>query len=398
MLERQRRGALIVWTLLAVVNLSAALVIASRPERQSDLESMRRWGAQWLLSGVNVYGIGQGTDYPPNAIVTLSPLGALPSRLAIPLWAGFNLVLALVAPYLAVRAVRPAAPRRDTLFLVTMFVCWGGFRTLLQFSLLTLTLGLLAMVLVEKRPGWSGVCLGLGLAKPQVAVPFLLWALFTRRLRVAAIAVTVAAAGFAVFCLRAHARPPDVVRDYVTTLRTYYAGHAIMTGLSDLRPLVVLAVANVTVADTIAVAVGFVMLGTVCVLGYRERRGGNTVMYSAPALAALWSLLTFYHVSYGFIVLLPAAVLLIAADDPRTLSFRTGIFWVLQVGLMIDVPGVWRRTGQQVNAPEAIDFLFVNFDRWFMLSLFVCLVALSLTTLRPDAAQGRSSNGPHGVR
>ena len=33
-----------------------------------------------------------------------------------------------------------------------MFLCWGGFRALLQFSLLSLTFGLLSMTLARENP------------------------------------------------------------------------------------------------------------------------------------------------------------------------------------------------------------------------------------------------------
>jgi hypothetical protein len=382
-----RRALVILWTLMALANLGAGLVIASSPGRQSDLESVQRWGAKWL-AGVNVYGDDQmAPDYPPNAIVALSPLGAVSAAAAVPLWAAFNIGLALLAPYLAVRASRPAARHVDAALLMAMFVCWGGFRTLLQFSLLALTLGLLAMILADRRPGWSAVCLGLALVKPQVAAPFFAWMVFTRHWRNAATALMVAAAGFAVFCVRVQADPTDVVRNYGTTLHMYYAGDAIMTGLSDLRPLIVSVAPNSAMADGIAAAIALVMLGAICVLGFREGREPNRTMYSAPSLLALWCLLTFYHLTYGFVLLLPAAALLVCADDCRTRAFRAGVFWVLQAALVVDIPGVCRRIGHSFPMPAAVTGVLENFDRGLMLFLFVCIAALSW--MQSSAAAGR---------
>jgi hypothetical protein len=108
-------------------------------------------------------------------------------------------------------------------------------------------------------------------------------------------------------------------------------------------------------------------------------------MYSAPALAGVWSLLTFYHLTYGFLLLLPAAALLIYADDPRTTAFRTRVFWSMQVLMMVDVPGVWRRAGAAVTAPDVTLSVGVrDFDRFAMLALFACLLAL--------AARGRPTD------
>ena len=63
-----RRSVLIGWALMAALNLSAGVVIASLPERQTDLETMREWGRDWLVAGSNIYvGYGNAPDYPPHA-------------------------------------------------------------------------------------------------------------------------------------------------------------------------------------------------------------------------------------------------------------------------------------------------------------------------------------------
>jgi hypothetical protein len=388
-LPKCRRAVLVVWALMALVNLSAGIVVATWPERQSDLDTMRRWGRQWLVSGVNVYMTDEDApDYPPHALVTLSPLGTLPTEWAVPVWAAVNLGLAVVTPYLAVRAVWPMVTLSSAALPVAMFLCWGGFRTLLQFGLLTLALGLLAMVLADKRPKWSGVCLGLALMKPQIAVPFVLWALFRRHLRVVGVAGVVVIAGFALFCLRAQADPVSLVRRYVAILQMFYTGDAIMVGLSQLRPLIVLAVPDTTVADALAAVIALVMLGAICVLGFREGKRRNVVMYSAPPLAALWSLLTFCHFTYGFLLLLPAAALLIYADDPPTSTFRMRVFWILQLALMVDVPGLWRRSGSHLGAPGVISAMAGEVDRVLMVVLFVCFAALALTARNRPAIEG----------
>ncbi len=384
-----RRAALAAWALMALVNLSAGVVVASWPERQSDLDTMRRWGRQWLVSGVNVYATGgEAPDYPPHALVALSPLGVLSDGWAVPVWAALNLALAVSAPWLAVRTVRPAATLSSAALPMAMFLCWGGFRTLLQFSLVTLTLGLLAMVLADKRPRLSGVCLGLALMKPQMAVPFLLWAVFTRRLRVAAVAGAVAIGGVALFCLRAHADPVGLILRYAAILHAFHMGDAILTGLSDLRPLIVLAAPSTAIADALAAAIALLMLSGICILGSVEGRRRQTALYSAPPLAALWSLLTFYHLTYGFLLLLPVAALLILANDSRTSTFRVWMFGVLQLALMVDVPGMWRRFGHYFEAPDMVIALFAHFDRALMLVTFACVAALSLETRKTPVVQG----------
>ena len=69
-----------------------------------------------------------------------------------------------------------------------------------------------------------------------------------------------------------------------------------------------------------------------------------TAGYAAPPLVACWSLLTFYHLTYGFVVLLPVMMLL-ALNDARPSILRKTLFWLLQLGMMFDIPGLSRRAG-----------------------------------------------------
>src|SRR5450756_417480 len=157
---RPRRALLVAWALMAILNLSAGLVITSWPERQGDLDMIEGWGQQWLVAGMNLYATDAMPKYPPHAVVALSPLGILSHIWAVRVWTILNLCLAVVAPVLAVRIVRPLAAWPAIALPILMFLCWGGFRTLLQFSLVTLVFGLLSMKLADRRPAWSGVCLG----------------------------------------------------------------------------------------------------------------------------------------------------------------------------------------------------------------------------------------------
>lgn len=384
---------------MAALNLSAGLVIASFPERQADLETMREWGRDWLLAGSNIYvSFGNAPDYPPHAIVALSPMALLSSSWAVAMWAGLNFALAVLAAYLAVRVARPNVAISEAALPMLMFLCWGGFRVMLQFSLLSLTLGLLAMVVADKRPKWSGVCLGLALMKPQMAAPFFLWALLTRRLRIAGTAVLIACLGIVLFCLRARASPLAVAVQYAEILKQLYTGNVVMIGLSQLRPLVARAVREVAIVDAITGTIAVLMLAAICKWGLAEGRRGNTLMYSAPAMVGVWSLLTFYHLTYGFLLLLPAATLLIFLSDPVTAAFRARLFWAMQLGLMVDVPTMWRRFGHLVQAPRIVSDVLMQVDRVLMLAIFVSLAFLFMKTRRvlhrePVLSVGHASTG-----
>jgi len=56
---------------LAALNLVAGPMVFNR----LDFQLMHGWTSAWLWHGVNLYAGESYTDYPPNAIVTLSPIG-----------------------------------------------------------------------------------------------------------------------------------------------------------------------------------------------------------------------------------------------------------------------------------------------------------------------------------
>lgn len=377
---RPRPALIAVWGVMAALNLAAGVVIASWPDRQADLETMTQWGRNWLLLGLHVYGPAEEdpADYPPHAIVMLSLLALLPDAWRVPLWAGLNLALVIGAAWLAVRTVRPDIGRMESALPVLILLCWGGLRALLQFSLLAFVFGLLAVVLADRRPVWSGLCLGMGLMKPQMTAPIFLWALFTRRFRLAGIAIAPIALGFGLVCARTGMTPDALAKDYLATLAGLYMGDATMIGLAELRPLIRLTTSNHAVVDLVASILALALLAVVCALGLKEGRTTRTLLYSAPGLAALWSLMTFYHLTYGFILLLPLGALLLFDDNPQTFFFRRRVFWAMQAALMFDVPGLWWRFGHLVSAPPFVSDLTIHVDRFVMVGLFVCVAVLAV--------------------
>jgi hypothetical protein len=363
------------WAALAALNLSAGVLLTSQPNRMTDLESIMSWGHSWLVGRIDVYHpVDSGTDYPPHALVLLSPLGLLPLNVGVMVWASANLCLTLLAPYLAARFYRPDAPFRVILLPILMFLCWGGARTLLQFSMLALTLSMAALVLSDRRPIASGVLLGLALMKPQVALPVFCWAMFTRRARTAATALAVIVAGFAIYCLWAEADPFFVIRRYIGILARYHTGEAILVGASELRPVISRLVADVSDVDAIAGSIGLGLFAGISVAGFLEGGARTRILYAAPPLVACWSLVTFYHLTYGFVVLLPVLMLLALNDTERS-PLRKMLFWVLQLGLMFDVPGIARRAG--LSADGLLGIALSHADRVLILVLLAGLVVLA---------------------
>src|SRR5699024_5518621 len=124
------------------------VVVSSQPHRLYDLDSIRGWGRYWLVTGTNIYEPGGwgAVDYPPNAMVLLSPLGLLSLDVAHPVWMLLNVVMAFVAPYCVARFFRPYDSFRQVALPILMFLCWGGMRTLTQFTLLALACSMAGIV------------------------------------------------------------------------------------------------------------------------------------------------------------------------------------------------------------------------------------------------------------
>src|SRR5205814_8917291 len=96
---------------------------------------------------------------------------------------------------------------------------------------------------------------------------------------------------FAIYCVRVAANPVSVAASHLAALRRFYTGGAAMAGLSELRPLIARIVPGVTARDSIVMTVGLALLAVVCVVGSLEGKRKISLLYSAPALAGLWSLL-----------------------------------------------------------------------------------------------------------
>jgi hypothetical protein len=370
------RRLLMGWGALALLNLAAGVVVSSQAFRLDNLTAMMRWGHRWLVESTNVYEPGRwGTvDYPPNAVVLMSPLGLLPLGAAHPIWLLMNLAMTVLAPYCAARFFRPHDPFRVIALPILMFLCWGGARTLTQFTLVALTCSMAAMAVSVRRPMAGGAWLGLAMMKPQVAIPVFLWSVFTRRWSVVLTSLAVIGGLVAVFCLRAGAHPFWVAFRYVEILAVHHTGEGTLAGISELRPLIRQLVTDISDVDAIAISIALGLIAGICVAGFQEGAVRKRVLYAAPPLVACWSLMTFYNHTYGFVILLPVMMLLALNDAPRS-RLRLALFWVLQLGMMFDIPSLSRRAGLS----ETVLFanVLAHADRALMVTLFVGLVALA---------------------
>ena len=241
----------------ACINIAAGVTLAlADPRRAADLRVMYEWCRGWLIDGQSLYTAADAaTDYPPNAIVLLAPLAFAPARWLVLLWVAGAVALTPVLPWLVVRAAAgPDRGRRDLVVPVLLYLCWAAPRTLLQFSLLSMTLACVALVAADRRWIAGGVALGLALIKPHLAGPIALWMLATGRLRPLAAAAAVVLGGWAVYDARIGESPLTTVTAYWRVLGSQYAGPGGLVGLTGIRGLTRLAVSDSANADVLWLA------------------------------------------------------------------------------------------------------------------------------------------------
>ena len=325
----------------AATNLAVGLALAfTQPSRADDLWIMDDWCRAWLLHGQQLYaGVDARTDYPPNAIVLFAPIALVPRNWLVPAWTVFTLALTPLYAYVVIKSTAPRIRTAAAVVPMLLFFCWGGVRTFLEFSRLSLTLGFIAVLAADSRPIASGVSLGLALAKPHIAGPVMLWALVTQRARVAAVAMCVVAAGFTLYCLRVHVGPVSVVTDYGRVLLSLYSGADGFVGRTSLRPWWLAIAGDQRLGDLLwGVGAGLLLL-VPCALAKRATDRPDRRSAAVLALFCLWSLLTIYHIGNNLSVLmLPSFAFLLLLDDPATATWRTWMVVAIQATMMLDIP------------------------------------------------------------
>lgn len=338
--SRLAGAARLVLVAAALINLAAGAVLALRdPARAVDLWAMYDWCRGWLLNGERLYTAPAATtDYPPNAIVWLSPMSLLPRDWLVPLWTAGALGL---APVLAYAVTRCASRGRRFSVAVPMllFLCWTSTRTLLQFSALSMTLAFASLLLVDTHWVASGILMGLALFKPHIAGPIALHVMLTGRVRMAIVASAVVLVGWASYDARIGEAPLATASGYWHVIGEQYAGRDGLTGKTSVRQWTRASVDDPGTADAWWVSVSALLLIATAWLarrGPRPATGADAL--AGPALLCLWSLLAIYHNTNNLILMLPAFAFLWWLDDERTSPRRWVPLVLLQAVLTFDVP------------------------------------------------------------
>lgn len=382
---------LYVWLAIAATNLCWGVATAIRAGHSQDLSSIHIWLRTWLWQGSSPYYLPDYivANYPPHAIVALSPLALLPESWVAIVWAALNLLLAPLVCYLAFRLLKPDDARRAALLPCAMFLAWAGLRTGLangQFTLLVLGCGLLAFLFEEKRPLVGGLFLALALMKPHIGGVFLLWALFTKRWKMTLVACVLMGLGVGLYALRLMESPFASVRDYLSVLQHQFGRGADVQGSTalrvvELRPLLALLIHNEAWGNRIHQLLLVVMLGCAASVALLKSRLSTAQRDAAVMqLCCLWLLMSVFHNPYDTILLLPVLMGLWVVSVPHPARRRTwadrAALWVLQLAMVLELPGIWWKLSKayDLSAYNWAGVLFSNFDRVLVLALFVFIL------------------------
>ncbi len=382
-----------VWAALAVVSLNWGFITALKPGHSQDLMIVNTWLRTWLWQGINPYYLPDTVvlvNYPPHAVVALSPLALIPESWMAAVWALLNLALAPTVGYLAFRALKPEAVRSAAVLPCAMFLAWAGLRNGIatgQFTLLVLAFGLLAFVYEEKRPLLGGFFLALALMKPHIGGAFLLWALLTKRWKMLLAACVAVGIGVALFSLRLGESPVGSVRAYLGVMQLQFSRAAdpqrsMDLRVVELRPLVSLFIQHDVWANRIHQFLLVVLLACAGAVAFLKSGPSRTERDALVLqLCCLWLLMSAFHNPYDNILLLPVLMglwVVARATQPARSKERQSktLVWVLQLAMVIELPGVWWKLSQAVDLSSFnwAGVFFSHFDRLLVLGLFIYLL------------------------
>ena len=366
----------------AAVNLAAGVWVSLQSDRLSDFAQVAGWLRQWYI-GVDSYAAPSVTDYPPWALVVLSPLNAIPAVIQPLFWVGVNVGLAIV---LAVHLVRltggEAMGRPRLLALLLLAAC---IRTLNQFSLFAYVVALAGATLHCGVIG--GLILGTAMIKPQVAGAVALWAVLSGRVWRVVLAAIVPLMLSMFYAERLLSTARTVLTEYAVVLQRIYGGRG-FTGHTDLKAWVeaVWPAFPGGFGFTIALAL---LLVTPALVAVGRRRGPLDRDLELLAFCGVVSLLAVRHLSYDFILVLPVLAAWATTPKNRTAGRWDNalkVFFVMvAVWLLLNPSGVARRVFPAIGMPDVLTAIALQIDRLMCLLLWIVMSVRLVTRYdRPD--------------
>lgn len=350
------RLALLVWGGCALAALVAAILAADHPLGSEGYFAVRHWLEVWH-TGANVYELNLAVDYPPQALIFLSPLLWFPSVHGELWFAGLNSLLCIAAAWYLVSLTSGYAgvslTRAERLAYVLMLVAWSPTRVCIwngQTTPLVILACCFALHMATRAPLLAALALAVGLSKPHVAIGFVLFAIFLRLWKLVSLAALTAVSAALIYTATVSRSPWLVLRQYTDTLFRVYGGPRFLRGEIDMRPFFVDLLSDYAIGETAflatACALGAMLLGLI----WRARHNPHAAVW-VMAASLMWAMAVFPFRRYGLMLIAPALLLFLWNPDVQRR-------WLILAGIAIfliaaDLPFLIRHAMIDYGSPMA---------------------------------------------
>lgn len=355
---------------MAVVSLTAAGWLAVQPGRSEDLALVRVWLHYWTATWTSPYDAHWlNVDYPPHALVLLSPLDwplLGDARVVMVVNLAASVALAWMMPRWMSGETRSAPAWRLQLVFACMLLSWGAVRAAVwqgQNVLAAAAFGVYAVHAARATPGLAGLALALAATKPTLGAGFGLILLLRGAHRTFVTGVVVTLVLTAVFDITVGRPPLSSVADFAASVTRMYTGESYVRSATTIRT------ALVDLADGHPLAhVAFVLYGVTAFVVLMHlawpRREDTDAQALIAAAVLLWILLALPNQRYYLILLAPLVWLL--SFSPRLFA-GPGARWPgwLAAGLIafnvFDTPVALRRLAEMFGdtAPFSLEWLWL---------------------------------------
>lgn len=380
--------AIWVWGGLALACLIAGVMVSNNPGRSDAYIEVRNWLTIWR-SGVNVYEQrALLVDYPPHALVFMSPLLWFPSVGGEFWFALFNVVVCAITAWTIVSLTSgyAAVPlsRTERLAYALMLLVWSPTRVGIwngQTSPALILCCCLALRMSQWSPVVAGTLLAIGLSKPHVAFGFVLLAAFCRMWKMLSVAVVAAVAAAFAYTLTVSRAPVDVFNQYLANLFDVYGGPTFLRAEVDLRPFFTDLIPDYNVAESIYLAWASVLGAYLLWLAWRGRNIPDAGVW-VMAAGMMWALSVFPFRRYGMLLIAPTVLMMLW--QPRLSEWRLTLVGVLIFVIAADLPFLVRHALVTYGPASAAKYAFLThyFNR---VVTVICLVTAFRTLARISA-------------
>jgi hypothetical protein len=400
------KATLVVWLALAALSVGSTWWACWRFGASTDFFWVRSWLDAWHFGAHNPYhSAGLELDYPPWALIVLSPLGWFGGAKADFAYLLVNSVVSVVAAWQLVQWVAELVGAKTTPLestaLAAMLLSTRPLRVGLLYGQ-TMPFAVLCFVAamrfaMHRRPIWSGLCFALASFKLNLAVAFglVLAALGSWEALAAGLAGTVGL--FLISCACFHEAPVALALDYLGSLERIYGGPDFTPGATGVRSLFAAVTTDYSVVQGLYAAFAAASFAWIAwAVRVATARGMNRAVLGSTVF--LWTFLLLPNQAYNLPLVLPVLWL---THWPETSLIRTAwLRWTAAtMGLVYFIPNVpfaverravvwWYRVNDAVGG--ALDVVWPHRARVVVLLLFAVL----LFDIWRRAHEGRSVPQP----